>query len=272
MRSRWIPLLFPLITPATLAAQEAAPPPSWNVTVGGGAMVLPRYTGSDEQRVFPFPMTQVTYRNRVFLGPSPSGAGVGLGAWVVRTARVGLAADVGFLEGRPASRAGALAGMEDRDAVATASLSVSYRVSDVEAGLNLTQGLNGGSGLLAGARVGLTRPFGRRLIASAGLGGTLANARQMRRDFAVSPEEASRRQALIDAGDTRLRAGEGAPYAPGGGLRHLSASLSLMYLVSPRWALMGFGGVDRLSDEAAASPLVRRREQATGGLGLGYRL
>jgi outer membrane scaffolding protein for murein synthesis (MipA/OmpV family) len=30
--------------------------------------------------------------------------------------------------------------------------------------------------------------------------------------------------------------------------------------------------VDRLSDEAADSPLVRRREQFMGGLGLGYRL
>jgi outer membrane scaffolding protein for murein synthesis (MipA/OmpV family) len=44
-----------------------------------------------------------------------------------------------------------------------------------------------------------------------------------------------------------------------------------MYILSPRWALLGFGGVDRLSDEAAASPLVRRREQVTGGIGLGYR-
>jgi outer membrane scaffolding protein for murein synthesis (MipA/OmpV family) len=35
---------------------------------------------------------------------------------------------------------------------------------------------------------------------------------------------------------------------------------------------MGFAGVERLSNEAAASPLVRRREQFAGGLGLGFRL
>lgn len=272
MRHGWIAVLFPLITPAALAAQEAPPTSAWNVMVGGGALVLPRYPGSDEQRVFPFPMTQVTYRNRAYLGPSPTGTGVGLGAWVVRTARVGLAAEVGFLDGRPASRADALTGMEDRDVVATTSLSLGYSVKAFEAGLSVTQGLNDGAGLLAGARVAFNRPLGRRLIATAGLGAAFANTRQMRRDFAVSPEEANRRQALIDGGDTRLRADEGAAYSPDGGLRHVGASLSLMYLVSPRWALMGFGGVDRLGGEAAASPLVRRRAQVTGGIGLGYRL
>ncbi|MGH8572164.1 MAG: MipA/OmpV family protein [Gammaproteobacteria bacterium] len=36
--------------------------------------------------------------------------------------------------------------------------------------------------------------------------------------------------------------------------------------------MVGFGGVDRLSDEATESPLVRRCEQYSGGIGLGYRL
>jgi len=45
-----------------------------------------------------------------------------------------------------------------------------------------------------------------------------------------------------------------------------------MYPVSQRWSVIGFGGVDRLSDEAADSPLVRRREQFMGGVGLGFRL
>jgi outer membrane scaffolding protein for murein synthesis (MipA/OmpV family) len=35
--------------------------------------------------------------------------------------------------------------------------------------------------------------------------------------------------------------------------------------------VLGFGGLDWLGDQAAASPLVRRREQVSGGIGLGYR-
>jgi hypothetical protein len=44
------------------------------------------------------------------------------------------------------------------------------------------------------------------------------------------------------------------------------------YLLNRRWSLVGFGGLDPLSDGATASPLVRRREQFSGGLGLGYQL
>jgi outer membrane scaffolding protein for murein synthesis (MipA/OmpV family) len=95
----------------------------------------------------------------------------------------------------------------------------------------------------------------------------------MRREFGVTELEATRRQALIAAGDDRLDPDDGLSYRPDGGLRHVGASLSIMYPMSQRWSLIGFGGVDRLSNEAAAdSPLVRRREQFTAGLGLGYRL
>jgi outer membrane scaffolding protein for murein synthesis (MipA/OmpV family) len=45
-----------------------------------------------------------------------------------------------------------------------------------------------------------------------------------------------------------------------------------VYVISPRWSLIGFGRIDRLSDEAVASPLVRRREQYSGGVGLGFRI
>jgi outer membrane scaffolding protein for murein synthesis (MipA/OmpV family) len=125
-------------------------------------------------------MTQVSYRNRIFLGPSTTGTGVGLGAYAIRTPRVGLVAEVGFLDSRPASRADALAGTDDRDVVATTSMSLSYALSAFEAVLSVTQGINDNAGLLAGARVSFTQPIGGRIIATAGLGAMFANARQMR--------------------------------------------------------------------------------------------
>jgi outer membrane protein len=155
--------------------------------------------------------------------------------------------------------------------VATVGASLGYRAGPAEARVGVSQGLNDGGGFLGAARLALTRPFGR-LIATAGVGATFADRRQMRREFGVSELEASRRQALIAAGDDRLDPDDGLAYRPDGGLRHVGASLSLMYPVSQRWSVIGFGGVDRLSDEAADSPLVRRREQFMGGLGLGYRL
>jgi outer membrane scaffolding protein for murein synthesis (MipA/OmpV family) len=206
-----------------------------------------------------------------YLAPSTTGFGIALGAYALRTPRLSLAGEVGVQDSRPASRTDALAGTDDRDRVATVGASLGYRAGPAEARVGVSRGLNDGAGFLGTARFALTRPFGR-LIATAGVGATFADGRQMRREFGVTELEATRRQALIAAGDDRLDPDDGLAYRPEGGLRHVGASLSLMYPVSHRWSVIGFGGVDRLSDEAADSPLVHRREQFMGGLGLGYRL
>jgi outer membrane scaffolding protein for murein synthesis (MipA/OmpV family) len=254
-----------------IAAQEPQAPPNWEVSLGTGVLASPSYPGAEEYRITPFPLTQVSYRDRVYLGPSSTGTGLGLGAYAIRTERFRVATEVGFLDSRPASRADALAGMRNRDYVLTATIGMSYRLSAFQGMLSATQGLNNGAGLLGTAGLSYGRQVGSRLGASVGLGATFANARQMRWDFGVTGAEAARRQALIAAGDHRLEADEGGRYRPKAGLRQVGASLSLMYAVSSHWAVLGFGGLDWLGDQAAASPLVRRREQVSGGIGLGYR-
>jgi outer membrane scaffolding protein for murein synthesis (MipA/OmpV family) len=255
-----------------LAAQQrpASSPPA--ATIGAAAVIVPEYPGSDQYRVLPFPMAQVALGSHSsYFAPSTTGLGIALGAYALRTPRLSLAGEVGVLDNRPASRADALAGTDDRDRVATVGASLGYRAGPAEARVGVSRGLNDAAGFLGTARLAFTRPFGR-LIATAGVGATFADGRQMRREFGVTDLEASRRQELITAGDARLDPAEGLAYRPDGGLRHVGASLSLMYPVSQRWSVIGFGGVDRLSDEAADSPLVRRREQYMGGLGLGFRL
>jgi MipA family protein len=257
---------------AELAAQEqASPAPAWNVMVGAVGLVFPRYPGSDEYRVLPLPLAYVTYRDRVYVGPSTTGVGFGVGAYAIRTGRVGLAVELGGQDSRPASRADALAGLEDRDGVGTVGASLSYRVGPLEAAVGATQGFNDGAGALGTARISLSRAFGRVMLGVSTVA-AVADAKQMRREFGITEAEAARRRALIAAGDDRLDPDDGTAYRPDGGLRHIGASVSMTYFLSPRWSLIGFGGVERLSDEAAASPLVRRREQVSGGVGLGFRL
>jgi outer membrane protein len=271
MRATIATILLALTASPGIAAQEPQPPANWEGSLGMGVLASPSYPGAEEYRITPFPLTQVSYRGRVYLGPSSTGTGLGLGAYAIRTERFGVAAEVGFLNNRPASRADALAGMDDRDLVATASMSMSYRLSAFQGTLSVTQGLNDGAGLLGSAWLSYSRQVGSRVSATAGVGATFANAKQMRWDFGVTAAEAARRQALIAVGDGRLEADEGGAYRPKAGLRQVGASLSLMYAVSSHWAVLGFGGLDWLSDEAAASPLVRRRAQVSGGIGLGYR-
>jgi outer membrane scaffolding protein for murein synthesis (MipA/OmpV family) len=265
-------LFLALAVPVRLAAQEPAghqSAPEWRINVGAMAFVYPSYPGSDEYRVVPFPLANVSYRDRVYLGPSSTGIGFALGAYPIHSSHVRLAVEIGGQDSRPSSRADALAGMESRDAVATAGVGLSYRTGGFEGIVAVSQGLNDGAGLIQTTRVVYTRLVGKVLLGAAG-GVALANGKQMRREFGITDAEAARRQALIDAGDGRLEPGDGEAYTPDGGVRHLGAGVTLIYLVSPRWSLVGLAGMEWLADEPAGSPLVRQREQFAGGVGVGY--
>lgn len=227
--------------------------------------------GSDRFRVIPLPFVQVTYRDRLFIGRSRSGVGGAVGGYVVRSSRATVAFEAGMEQGRPASRADALAGMEDRDAVANLGMSATYRIGPAEAGVSVSRGLNDGAGLLGNGRVSVSRVVGRAVV-RVGAGVSFADARQMRREFGVTPAEAQRRRALIAAGDQRLEPEDGESYVPGSGLRHVAGSLMIGYRVSERWSLLGSGGLQYLGSEPATSPLVRRRKQWSVGMGLGRRL
>jgi outer membrane scaffolding protein for murein synthesis (MipA/OmpV family) len=278
MRLR-LAVVLTLLVPARLLAQEpgtdqpqatAAAAPDWNVNVGAMLFVYPSYPGSDEYRVIPFPLANVSYRDRVYLGPSTTGIGFALGAYPLQTSRVRLAVELGGQDSRPADRADALAGMEDRDLVATAGASLSYRTGGFEGIVAVSQGFNDEAGLIQTTRLVYSRMLGKFLL-SAAAGMALADGKQMRREFGITEAEAAERQRLIAAGDGRLDAAEGQPYRPDGGLRHLGLGFTLIYPMSLRWSLIGLGGMEWLGDEAAASPLVRRREQLAGGVGVGYR-
>jgi MipA family protein len=145
-----------------------------------------------------------------------------------------------------------------------------YRTGPLEAAVGVVRGFNDGSGTLGNTTISLSRPMGR-LIPTIGLGATFADAKQMRRDFGVTPTEATRRQSFIAAGDPRLRPDEGSAYQPNGGLHHVSGSLSVIYVLTQRWAVLTLGGIDGLSADARESPLTRQREQYWGLSGLAYR-
>jgi outer membrane scaffolding protein for murein synthesis (MipA/OmpV family) len=167
-----------------LEAQGRPPSSGPAVTVGAVAVILPEYPGSDQYRVLPFPTAQVALGSHSsYLAPSTTGLGIALGAYALRTSRLSLAGEVGVQDSRPASRTDALAGTDDRDRVATVGASLGYRAGPAEARVGVSQGLNAGGGFLGSARFALTRPLGR-LIATAGVGATFADSRQMRRDFA----------------------------------------------------------------------------------------
>lgn len=263
-----ISLVLTSLAAGPLASQERSGARDWNASVGALALVLPRYPGSDQHRLLPVPLLELSYRDRAELGPSKNGIGiVSLRAFPVRSARLDLAVEAIGLPDRPASRADALAGMQNRDLAAAFGLSAAYRVGSVEAVLGVSRGVNDGTGLHAVTRVTHSRWLGP-VLAIGGVSAVLADGRQMRREFGVTAAEADSRLALYLSGDPRLQEDDLGAYRPPGGLRHVGASLAVMYPVSGRWFILGFGGAERLAGRAAASPLVSQRTQLSFGLGL----
>jgi hypothetical protein len=144
-----------------LAAQQrpASSPPA--ATIGAAAVIVPEYPGSEEYRVLPFPMAQVAIgSHNSYLAPSTTGLAIALGAYALRTPRLSLAGELGVMDNRPASRADALAGTEDRDRVATVGASLGYRAGPADARVGVSRGLNDAAGFLGTARLAFTRPFG----------------------------------------------------------------------------------------------------------------
>lgn len=252
---------------ASVAPKEPAPP-TFTLTLGLGVFAAPKYTGSDETRVLPLPIVGVDYKNRVFIGASSSGVGAGIGVNLIKSKHLTLTAGLGGSESRPEDRADALAGMNDRRLGFSAVSGLNYQAGPLSAGFVFSAGLRDNAGLTGTGNLGFTLPLTPRTFFTLGGNITVANKDAMFFEYGITPIEAQRRSDLIAGGDSRLRPGDGVAYSPDAGVRDVGATSSLAYMLSPKWSLFGFGGVTRLSDEAARSSLVRRRTNWTTGAGI----
>jgi outer membrane scaffolding protein for murein synthesis (MipA/OmpV family) len=256
------------ITAGSANAQGVPQAPAWKGTFGMLGMLTPRYEGSDEQRFVALPFMVLSFRDRFYFGPSSTGIGGAVGAHLFRSERATVSIESGITEGRPAERSAALAGMDDRDAIASVSSTMTYALGAFDGVATLSHGLNGDAGALARVELGMRNLIGRVAIRTS-IAASWADASEMRRAFGISDEEASRRQSLIDAGDSRLREYEGSAYRPDGGLERIGASVFAAYPLSKRWSLLGLASANRLGNAATHSPFVRQRSQFTFALGVG---
>jgi outer membrane scaffolding protein for murein synthesis (MipA/OmpV family) len=255
--------------PSLLTAQSTASSQSTSLTVGALVVVGPSYPGSEERRLRPVPTIQLIYRGRVaYLAPSavkPDALAIGM--HVVRSPHLTLGVELGAQARRPASRADALAGMDDRGITAAVATVLSYRVGPLEGLVGVAEGLTGRPGTLATTRLTVGYRVGP-LTAGIGVGATFADARQMRSDFGITDGEASRRLRLISDGDPRLRPDDRGVYRPDAGMRSQNTAALVGLTLSTHWSAMAFAGLERLSHTAAESPLVRRRHQRSIGVGV----
>lgn len=118
--------------------------------------------------------------------------------------------------------------------------------------------LGKGGGMVVDAWLGHDQPLGPRTTVGASLTASWGNARYMRSEFGIplTPQ--------------RIAAGLSG-YRPRAGLFQTGLGLDLTHSISEHWVAFGGIGYTRLQDDAARSPLVRRRGGFTASIGLAWR-
>ena len=95
-----------------------------------------------------------------------------------------------------------------------------------------------------------------RLGLRVALGATWANRDYMQTYFGVTAAQAQATSFSV--------------YTPKSGCRKVDASVGAEYAIAPSWKLQANVGFTRLGDDAAASPLVGRRNGASAALAVAY--
>ncbi|MCG8490042.1 MAG: MipA/OmpV family protein [Sneathiellales bacterium] len=263
-RYRWallMPLSFSVIT--SVNAEEKK---DWEINLGLGAFVSPAYEGSDETEVMPFPLVDITWKERVFLNP-----GDGLGVHLYNKNDLTVSASIGYEMGRQEDDSNALKGLGDIDDAASANFSVEYDLGPVSPYLDVSKHLGGTDGTLVEIGIQSRVPFAslmgktpgqfengspKGLMFHMGLSTTWADDNYMKDYFGINNRQAA------SSGYSR--------YSAGAGFKSADLEFGARYPFSENWAINAQIGYSRLLEDAADSPIVKEEDQFSGGIFLSY--
>jgi len=239
---------------ALLSASEERPAGSdWDVTLGGGAMGVPKFPGGKHYEAQPSVIVDIRYRDIAF---ASDGEGIGVNLLHGKNYRAGVA--LGYDLGRDQHDDARLNGLGNIDAAPEGKLFAEYFLLPVVFSATLHQAIGGHNGLLGDIGAYIPLPlFDRKLIVFTGPTVTLADAEYMRSYFGVSARQAAA---------TSFR-----QYTPHGGFKSTGWAATTIYLLDDHWLIESDLAFERLIGDAADSPIVQARSQFSVGLNLGYR-
>lgn len=258
-----------MLAAAVLAAsplvQAQADPPEPNVgfsgRIGLSVATLPTYEGSPNRRTLVSPDLTLSYRSRdwgtVELGQR------GLIWNAVETGRFRFALVAQFDPGRrdrdtstlnPTPGDKRLAGMGKVQASTEAGVGIGYGPVMLVARQSLSE--RGPKGTQADLNAEIPWSLSNRFALRFALGATWANRDYLQTYFGVT--------------DAQAQATSFAVYTPKAGCRKVDASVGAEYALDSSWKLQANVGITQLGDDAAASPIVGRRNAVSAALGLAY--
>jgi outer membrane protein len=236
--------VWTLPVPAVSLPFLPTPAGLWTVTIGAGGNFRPDFEGATHDLLNPIPIISVQRAgsSQQFIGPRDS---PGIALFDTGSFRAG---PVGtLLSSRKASSDSALNGLYDVKTTIELGGFVEYFPVDwFRARVEVRRGFGGSSGVFADLFGDAIVPVWDRLTWSAGPRLSFANAHATAAFFGIDQTEA-------------LASGLPVFNAKGGGLHSVGAGTQLRYQITPHWEVHSTIEYQRLTGDAAASPLVTQR-------------
>jgi outer membrane scaffolding protein for murein synthesis (MipA/OmpV family) len=232
---------------------EAQAESDWKISVGPGIYIFPEFPGSSRLQVLPFPVQDISWKDRVFSqGPDV----LGVNALHGDNYHVGMSLSFDF-QSRSASDDARLKGLPDVHYGPKLRLFADYTWWAFTGAAAVYQDIAGtGQGLTATADFLMSAPIGKLLV-SVGPGLTWANGIYTQTFFGVTPQESAA---------SRLP-----QYATSSGLRDVHFTVDATYEFTSHWSANVAAVVGRLERFAAGSPITERRLDLNGVASVAYR-
>jgi outer membrane protein len=224
----------------------------WDVTIGIGAAMAPKFTGADKYTLRPTPLGSITYRDRIFLGPD----GFGVNAIDRQGLRAGPV--IGYEGGRKQSDDSHLQGLGNIQPSITAGLFASYDMGQFQIRGTIRQSaIHAANGLRATIGASYRQPLPiENLTLTVGPEVGLGDGSYMRTFFGVSSDQSARSGLPI--------------FRAQSGLEEAGIAAALTYRYSEHILLRSFLGIHQLLGDAARSPIVQSATEGVIGLGVAY--
>ena len=222
----------------------------WKVVLGGGAMMAPKYEGSDEFDIQAIPFITATFGERVKVDPR------GISVNVYSVGNLNFSGQLGYDMGRKEDDSDHLRGLGDVDAGAVVGGMVSYEMGPAEFYASVSRTIGGSEGLEAKIGFDLAHNIDQFRF-SAGVSATWADEAYMQSYFGVTAAQ-SATSGL-------------AQYDIGAGFKRVDLDLAVTYMATEHWLVRGQVVIGYLLGDAADSPIVQEAFQPSVLLAIGYR-
>ena len=255
----------PVSSPAAAPAAYAPPTADWTVTIGAEPRIVPAYPGASVSRggfaALPLFSIRKAGTPPDFFGPRDS-----FGFDIVDIGMFKLGPAFNFVWRREASSYSELVGLANVDYTLQAGgFGEFWPVPWLRLRGEVRQGIGGETGITGDVFLDAIVPIGNVTL-SGGPRVTMQSAAATSPYFSITAAQAA--AANLTPGQPPLTA-----YNAGGGLYSYGAGAMARYFWNPQWATHAFVEYQRLTGDAADSPLVTQRgspDQYTYGIGVTY--